>query len=125
MPPSPSERALKTRLFPEGLVKRVTRLTLSARNTYTGERGIRKFQGLMYRRVVAIGQQGGPHRHIPRGEGYRKAGESRRGYHHARSASLKDVCRHVSSCRTRTLPKICSQLKPKKSARPSRSRGRP
>jgi hypothetical protein len=45
MPPSPSERALKTRLFPEGLVKRVTRLTLSARNTYTGERGIRKFQG--------------------------------------------------------------------------------
>jgi hypothetical protein len=106
MPPSPSERALKTRLFPEGLVKRVTRLTLSARNTYTGERGIRKFQGLMYRRVVAIGQHGGPHRHIPRGEGYRKAGESRRGYHHPRSASLKDVCRYVSSCRTRTLPKI-------------------
>jgi hypothetical protein len=42
MPPSPSERALKTRLFPEGLVERVTRLTLSARNTYTGDQRFRR-----------------------------------------------------------------------------------
>src|SRR5262249_19127848 len=42
MPPSPSERALKTRLFPPGLVKRVRGLTLSARNTYTGHQRFRR-----------------------------------------------------------------------------------
>jgi len=73
MPPSPSERALKTRLFPEGWVKRVTRLTLSARNTYTGDQRFRR----KFRAATEVWDESrhpgqGPLRHIPRWEGYRK-----------------------------------------------------
>src|SRR5262245_21211627 len=45
MPPSPWRPSLQTRLLPEESVERVTGLTLSTRNTYTGHHGFRKLKG--------------------------------------------------------------------------------
>jgi hypothetical protein len=103
------ERALKTRLFPEGSVRRVTGLTLSGRNTYTGDHGFRNSREL--------GR-------------YRRTSRGTRGSRGARSATFPGeriveglrippgtptpmrrlvqgrLAPYFSSCRTRTLPKM-------------------